>query len=107
MGEFIWNLIFLYVPWWVWLALALVVAAALVYLQKRIGLTRVLAIIAIMAVGVISARSAQKGWEARAKKDMDDANKALDRAADARLKSEKLNADPKNLRTDDGHRRRD
>lgn len=93
-----------HVPLWVWLVVAGVVLAA-VYGVWHLGLRQMLVLAALLAVGLIFPAAARKGWKAKEEADMAAAEKAIQRAADARKRQEKINADPKRLREDDGYRR--
>lgn len=72
------------VPWWLWALVALAIISGVWWLDKAIGVRNLLVLAGIALVGVISAKAAQSALKAKEKADMDAANKALDRAADAR-----------------------
>lgn len=93
-----------HIPLWVWLGIAGVILAAL-YGVWHLGLRQLLWVGALLAIGLIFPAAARGGWKAKEQADMRDVQKAIDRATTARAKQEKLNADPKHLRDDDGFRR--
>lgn len=103
-GFLLWLLGF--IPWEVEagaLGLAALVLLYVVHVPSR----HVIWIVGLAAVGLFSASLAAKGYSVKSKEDMNAANKALDRAADARRKEEELNRDPKKLRKPDADMRRD
>ncbi len=92
------------IPWWVNAILVLLIVAALgwfLHLPTR----HILEIAALAFVAIFSQSVAQAGYKAKEKRDFNEANKAIDRATDARRKQQELNNDPKHLRDDDGFRR--
>ena len=103
MWDVLWWFVF-GIPWWVSLVLLIIVVAAVgwfLHLPTR----HIIEIAALAAVAVFSQSLAQAGYRAKEKRDFNEANKAIDRATDARRKQQDLNNDPKNLRRDDGYRR--
>jgi len=106
----LWNLLFYVVPWWVWLAVSLVVAVALFLSAVRaFGWDRVkpwvAPVTAVIGAAALLTRAGQRGWQAKAKQDIAAADRLIQRAQTARDKSEKDSTDPKKLREDDGFRR--
>lgn len=100
----IWVLVHL--PWYVDAAvLALIIGAVAWYIPPLRHYVWEAALGALLIVG--AAALAQKGYAKKSAEDMAAANKALDRAADARRKQQELDADAKNLRKPDNDMRRD
>lgn len=99
LGWFIFG-----VPWWA-SAIVLLIAVAAVGWLLHLPTRHILEIAALAFVAVFSQSLAQAGYKAKEKRDFNEANKAIDRATDARRKQQDLNNDPKNLRNNDGHRR--
>lgn len=93
-----------HIPLWVWFVAAGVILAAL-YGVWHLGLRQLLWVGALLAIGLIFPAAARAGWRAKEQADWNAANKAIDRATDARKKQMAKDEDPKNLRNDDGFRR--
>ena len=93
-----------HVPLWVWVALALGVLLAL-YGVWHLGLRQILVVAVLLGIGLIWPAAARSGWKAKERRDMEEAQKAIDRAVDARKRQEAADADPNHLRDNDGNRR--
>lgn len=100
--------------WWLlahlpWQAELVVLGAVILVVAWLIPPLRHYLWIAAMGLLVIVGGSAlaQRGYKQKAAEDMQAANKALDRAADARRKQQELDRDPKNLRKPDADMRND
>lgn len=89
-------------PWWVKVIAGLIVAGIILRLFG--WKATVAALIGLATLGIVN-RSQQQGWEARIKKDNEDAQKAIDRARAARLDTDLRNTDPGELRQSDGYKR--
>lgn len=98
----IWDWIVYSIPWWVKVGAGLLVAAVIL---KLFGWkATVAAIIAVATLGLVN-RGQQQGWEARIKKDNEDAQRAIDKARAARRDADLRNADPGELRKQDRYKR--
>jgi hypothetical protein len=94
---------FLYsIPWWVKVGAGLIAAAVILRLfgWKATGA----ALVAVAALGAVN-RGQQQGWEARLKKDNEDAQRATDKARAARRAADQRNASTGELRKPDKYRR--
>lgn len=89
-------------PWWVKVIAGLIVVGIILRLFG--WKATVAAMIAVATLGLVN-RSQQQGWEARIKKDNEDADKAIARARSVRDAADRRNAAPGRLRDDDGFRR--
>lgn len=98
------------IPWYVWLTLALVIAAVLFLLAVRaFGWERVkpwvLPVITVLGAGALLTRARQQGWQDKVKKDLEAADRLIEKAKTARAKQDARNQDPEKLHEDDGFRR--
>lgn len=106
----LWSFILYTVPWWVWLALALVVAAGLFLLAvQAFGWERVkpwvLPVFTVIGAGTLLTRARQQGWKDKIEKDLKAADELIAKAKKARDAETIRNQDPEKLREDDGFRR--
>lgn len=105
-----WEFLLYVIPWYVQVAVvALFVAVMFLVAVKIFGWERVrrylLPVAALLGAGALLSRSRQAGWKDKAKRDMREADKLIDKSRETRKQAEKDNADPKRLRDDDGFRR--
>jgi len=107
----LWNFLLYSVPWYAWLALAAVVAAALFLLAVRVfGWERVkpwvLPVFIAVGAGALLSRSRQQGWKDKVAADIKAADKLIEKAKKARTAAEREQREhPEKLRDDDGFRR--
>lgn len=90
------------VPWPVWAILG-IIAAGIIY--RLYGWKWALIILAAFGGSTALQKARQAGYKDREKREMQNANKAIDRANKARQKADEINADPNNVFKDDGYRR--
>lgn len=106
MWEWFWYAL----PWEFKLGLFAVIAASILLMAVMIfGYERVrrfiLPALGLVAVFGLWNKSQREGWLAREKKEMEIANKHIERARKARERADRDNADPERLRDDDGYKR--
>ena len=104
------DFLFYVVPWWAWLALALVVVAGLFLLAVRaFGWERVkswvLPVLTVIGAGALLSRARQQGWQDKINRDLKAADQLIAKARKARDAENVRNQDPEKLREDDGFRR--
>jgi hypothetical protein len=110
-GYNLWDVLVHIVPWWVQLALAVGVLAALFLLAVKVfGWERVrpfvLPAFAVVGAGVLLSRARQKGWQDKIAADIKAADKLIATATKARAEAERKQREhPEDLRDDDGFRR--
>ena len=94
---------FLFVlPWWLKVGAGLIAAAVILRLFGWKATVAVL--VAVATLGAVN-RGQQQGWEARLKKDNQDAQRAIDKARAARRATDQRNANAGELRKPDKYRR--
>lgn len=94
---------FLYsIPWWVKVGAGLIAAAVIFRLFG--WKATVAALVAVATLGAIN-RGQQQGWEARLRKDNQDAQRAIDKARAARRAADQRNSNAGELRKSDGYKR--
>lgn len=98
----LWNAAFLWVPLWLWVLLA-VAAALAVY--RIFGWKQTLAALVGIGAFLLYALGTRQGRDAQIRKDIKDAQKAIDKARAARAAADRRNADPDRVLDDDGYRR--
>lgn len=91
-----------WVPLWFWVALAASVAGAFVKFFGWRG--AIPALVAVLSLG-LAANVRRRGWEAREKEGAENVKRVVAKAEQARLESDRRNADPEQLRKTDGYRR--
>ena len=90
-----------------WLELKLVMGVALIvailwfFRGSSVGIGIAATVATILGANLL----ARQGWKRKEAKDMKDAEKLIRKAGDARTRADRLSADPKRLRDDDGFRR--
>jgi type VI protein secretion system component VasK len=104
MTDLILNFALVHTPWWVYLGIGVVVLLALAYIF-HVPSRHLIWVGGLTLVAIFSSAIAARGYKAKEQQDMDEANKAIDRAEKARKKQEELNRDPKHTYDDDGFRR--
>ncbi|MFG1247600.1 hypothetical protein [Xanthobacter flavus] len=87
--------------------LAAAVLAAAVFAFRLLGLKGALAVLAAGAVAIAYRRGERRGAARQILKDKANADRAVQRANEARADADRRNADPRRLRDDDGFKRRD
>jgi len=93
------------IPWWVY---AVVAGLFLIVTRSWLGSWRNVIAVAGVALGaILSLRGFQKGWAAKVKKDIKDADKVIAKANKARADADAHNADPGKLHESDGFKRDD
>lgn len=92
---------------WADALLAAAVLAAAVFAFRLLGLKGALAVLAAGAVAVAYRRGERRGAARQIQKDKSNADRAVQRANEARADADRRNADPRRLRDDDGFKRRD
>jgi hypothetical protein len=92
------EFIIFHLPWWLDAIAGVLIVGALAYFL-HLDSRHLIEVAALILVAVFSQKLAQDGWKAKERKDMADANKAIDRAQQARQQQDNLNA--KNLRAPD------
>ncbi len=100
----LWLLVHL--PWWLQAGVGIAVVGVVGWFIPPLRHYMWQAALVVLVIAGAAAL-AQKGYEKKSAEDMDAANKALDRAADARRKQGELDRDPKNLRKPDPDMRND
>ncbi|MCL8385851.1 hypothetical protein [Xanthobacter aminoxidans] len=92
---------------WTEALLAAAVLAASVLALRLLGLKGALAVLAAGAVAIAYRRGERSGAARQIQKDKANADRAVQRANEARADADRRNADPRRLRDDDGFKRRD
>jgi len=93
------------IPWWVY---AVVAGLLLIAARGWLGSWRNVLLAALAAAGaILSLRGFQKGWAAKVKKDIKDADKVIAKASRARADADAHNSDPGKLHESDGFKRDD
>lgn len=94
--------LFLWLPWEIQVLAGLLIVGALAFMF-RVPPKWLIPIAATIAAGLGYTHAARKGWQAKERRDMRDADKLIEKARAARQKADRLPVE--NLRDDDGHRR--
>jgi len=98
---FVWFYTY-FIPWWVWIFVAL---GAGFFIWRYIGLEWAIAFLAACAIAMAHRRGEQKGYRDREKQAEKDADRHIARAESAGRDADQFNASLDNLRKDDGWRR--
>lgn len=94
-----------WLPTWVWIAIACLVAGMILRYVRVVGWQGALAsLVGILAIAGLGA-ARRGGWEDREKEGGENVKRVLEEARKAREQSRVDNADPDRLRDDDGYRR--
>lgn len=102
MWQMAWEWLWYTVPWWVKIPVGLGIALVV---WRLVGTKWAIVAGAVIFAALGYNKAAQAGWKAKEQRDMKDADKLIQKASQARSKAEKLAADPRHLRDDDGFRR--
>ena len=100
--DWLFNAFFLWVPLWVWV---LLVVTACAIILKVFGWKQSLVAAASLGALLLYTFGVKQGAAAKTKKDIRDAQRAIDKARTARAAADKRNADPDEVTKDDGYRR--
>lgn len=92
-----------FIPWWGWL-IAAMAAFGIIRIYTGSWRLAAAAVLALLSLGKLGS-AYRKGWQDREQKEVQNADKAVKRAGDARADANRVNADPKRLRESDGWRR--
>ena len=92
---------------WTEALLAAAILATAVFAFRLLGLKGALAVLAAGATAIAYRRGERRGAAGQIQKDKANADRAVQRANEARADADRRNADPRRLRDDDGFKRRD
>lgn len=101
------EFVIFHLPWWFDAIVGAGIVGALAF-YLHLDTRHLVTVAGLIIVAIFSQKLAQDGWAAKERKDMQDANAAVERARQARQRQEEIiNANPKNLRAPDPHMRND